>query len=87
MGRIKKIKKLCSALLAVVMITITMSGCVYANNKDWDEMTPKEQEEVRQSFFDDVKSDLESDSSRSYLEERFLKFIFDKVGQRMENKT
>ncbi len=87
MGRIKKIKKLLPVFLAVVMITMTMSGCVYANNKDWDEMTPKEQEEVRQSFFDDVKSDLESDSSRSYLEERFLKFIFDKVGQRMENET
>lgn len=87
MGRIKKIKKLLPVLLAVVMITMTMSGCVYANNKDWDEMTPKEQEEVRQSFFDDVKSDLESDSSCSYLEERFLKFIFDKIGQGMENET
>lgn len=87
MGRIKKIKKLLPVLLAVVMITMTMSGCVYANNKDWDEMTPKEQEEVRQSFFDDVKSDLESDPSRSRLEDHFLRFIFDKIGQRMENET
>lgn len=87
MGRTIKIKKLLLAVLALGMIAMTMSGCVYANNKSWDDMTPEEQEAVRQEFFEDIKEDLEASSSDNRLEDQFLRFIFDNVQQAMEDEN
>ena len=46
MERTGRISKLYLIILLFSMIAITMSGCVYVNNKNWDDMTPEEQEEV-----------------------------------------
>ena len=77
MGLIKRIRKLLPVTLALGMITMTMSGCAYANNKSWNNMTPEEQEEVRQAF-DDVKNDLEASFS-DIPEDDFSRYILDKV--------
>lgn len=87
MGRTIKIKKLLLAVLALSMIAMTMSGCVYANNKSWDDMTAEEQEAVRQEFFEDMEEELEASSSGNRLEEEFLHFIFDNVQQAMEDEN
>lgn len=87
MGRTIKIKKLLLAVLALSMIAMTMSGCVYANNKSWDDMTAEEQEVVRQEFFEDMEVELEASSSGNRLEEEFLHFIFDNVQQAMEDEN
>ena len=52
MKRTGRISKLYLIILLFSMNAITMSGCVYVNNKNWDDMTPEEQEEVRQNFED-----------------------------------
>lgn len=87
MGRTIKIKKLLLAVLALSMIAMTMNGCVYANNKSWDDMTAEEQEAVRQEFFEDMEEELEASSSDNRFEEQFLRFIFDNVQQTMEDKN
>ncbi len=87
MGRTIKIKKLLLAVLALSMIAMTMSGCVYANNTSWDDMTAEEQEAVRQEFFEDMEEELEASSSDNRFEEQFLRFIFDNVQQTMEDKN
>lgn len=84
MGLIKRIKKLFPVTLTLSIIAITMSGCVYANNKSWNDMTPEEQEEVRQAF-DDVKDDLEASFS-DIPEDDFSRYILDKVEQAIESE-
>ena len=49
MERTGKISKLFLTILLFSMIVMTMNGCAYVNNKNWDDMTPAEQEEVRQN--------------------------------------
>mgnify|MGYP001070276550 CR=1 FL=1 len=56
------------------MIAITMSGCVYANNKNWDDMTPEEQEEVRQNF-EEERKELEEDFPSDSVEGKFTSYI------------
>lgn len=85
MGLTKRIKKWFPVTLALGMIAITMSGCVYANNKSWHDMTPEEQEEVRQEFADE-KSDLEASFSDNSVEDKFSRYILDKVEQALENE-
>ena len=60
MERTGRISKLYLIILLFSMIAITMSGCVYVNNKNWDDMTPEEQEEVRQNF-EEERKELEED--------------------------
>lgn len=86
MGLIKRIKKLLAVTLGLGMIAITMSGCVYANNKSWHDMTPEEQKEVRQEFLDDMKNDLEASFSDNSSEDNFLPYIIDNIEQVIENE-
>lgn len=86
MGLIKRIKKLLAVTLGLGMIAITMSGCVYANNKSWHDMTPEEQEEVRQEFLDDMKKDLEASFSDNSSEDKFSRYILNQVEQAIENE-
>lgn len=76
MGRTKK---LFLAVLLPGLIAMTMSGCVYVNNRKWDDMTPAEQEEVRRTF-EEERKELEEDFS----DDRFSQFILDKVEQAIE---
>lgn len=80
----KKIKKMVPITLAFSMMIVTMSGCTYVNNKSWNDMTPEEQEEVRQAF-DEAKSDLEANDLGNSLEDDFARYILNKVEQALEN--
>lgn len=79
MERTGKISKLFLAILLLSMIAVTMSGCAYANNKNWNDMTPEEQEEVRQAF-EEERKELEEDFS----DDSFAQHILEKVEQAIE---
>lgn len=79
-----RISKLYLIILLFSMIAITMSGCVYVNNKNWDDMTPEEQEEVRQNF-EEERKELEEDFSSDSVEGKFTSYILDKVEEGIED--
>lgn len=79
MERKGKISKLFLTILLFNMIAMTMNGCAYVNNKNWDDMTPAEQEEVRQNF-EEERKELEGESS----DDSFSQYILDKVEQAIE---
>lgn len=81
----KKIKNIFLYTFVLSMILATMSGCVYSNNKKWDDMTSEEQEEARQTY-EATKSDLEDEFSGDELEYKFVRYILNKVEQGIEYK-
>ena len=76
MERTGKISKLFLTILLFSMIVMTMNGCAYVNNENWDDMTPAEQEEVRQNF-EEEREELEEEVS----EDSYAQYILDKVEQ------
>ena len=80
----KKIKNFFTIILSLSIIIITTSGCAYVNNKNWNEMSPEEQEEVRQEF-NNEKREFEASYSGNSLEDDFSRYILDKVEQAIEN--
>ncbi len=63
-------------------MSLLMHGCTQYHNQSWDDLTPKEQEEVQQILqqtFHDVKKDLET----MYLQEECT----DRMGQGMGEET
>ncbi len=83
MERKGKISKLFLTILLFSMIAMTMNGCTYVNNKNWDDMTPAEQEEVRQNF-EEERKELEGESSDDSFSQHFSQYILDKVEQAIE---
>lgn len=79
----KSTRKIFIMILALCMLTMT--GCVYSNNKSWEDLTPEEQEEVRQNF-NDIKQELEDAFSGNQPQDKFTGYILDKVEQGMESK-
>ncbi len=79
MERTGKISKLFLTILLFSMIAMTMNGCAYVNNKNWDDMTTAEQEEVRQNF-EEEREELEEEFS----DDSFVQYILDKVEQAIE---
>lgn len=79
MERTGKISKLFLTILLFSMIVMTMNGCAYVNNKNWDDMTTAEQEEVRQNF-EEEREELEEEFS----DDSFVQYILDKVEQAIE---
>lgn len=67
-------------MLLCGMIAVTVSGCTYVNNKSWDDMTPEEQEEVRQ-VFEEERKELEEDENMS--DNGFAQYILDKWRKRL----
>lgn len=78
MGRTERIRKLFLVTLLFGMIAMTMNGCAYVNNKNWDDMTHEEQEEVRQAF-EEEREELEEDFPSDSVEGKFTSYILDKV--------
>lgn len=76
----KKIKNILLSTFVFSMIVVTMSGCVYSNNKSWNDMTPEEQEEVKQAY-EDVKDELEEEFSDDEPEDEFVKYFINKIEQ------
>lgn len=78
MRLIKNIKKQFLALAVLGMIAISLSGCTYANNKNWDDLTAGEKEELQQEF-ESMKVELEEDFPSDSVEGKFTSYILDKV--------
>ena len=66
------------------VVAMTLSGCTYANNKSWDDMTPEEQEEVRQ-VFEEERKELEEDENMS--DNGFAQYILDKVEEAVDTQS
>lgn len=75
-----KIKNTILSTFVLSIIVITMSGCVYSNNKGWNDMTPEEQEEVKQAY-EDVKNDLEEAFSGDEPEDEFVRDFLNEIEQ------
>lgn len=71
-------------MLLCGMIAVTVSGCTYVNNKSWDDMTPEEQEEVRQ-VFEEERKELEEDENVS--DNGFAQYILDKVEEAVDTQS
>lgn len=71
-------------MLLCGMIAVTVSGCTYVNNKSWDDMTPEEQEEVRQ-VFEEERKELEEDENMS--DNGFAQYILDKVEKAVDTQS
>lgn len=87
--RMKKIKNLILVTLISGMSLLIMSGCAYANNQNWNDLTPEEQEKVRQTF-NDVKKDLETMDIEGCVQDTFTDSLFDtlnKVEQKIEKEN
>lgn len=87
MERTGKKSKLYLIILLLGMIAMMMSGCscVYANNRNWDDMTFEEQEEVRQ-YFEEERKELEEDFPVDGAEGKFTSYILDKVEEGMKEQ-
>ena len=72
------IKKHLLDLAILGMIAINLSGCTYANNKNWDDLTAEEKEELQQEF-ESIKVELEEDLPSDSVEGKFTSYILNKV--------
>ena len=79
----KEIKKV---FVAVVLVTVSvaMSGCVYADNKSWGDMTYEEKREVKQEYAE-IKEELEEEFSGDSIEDGLASYILDAAGAVIEN--
>ncbi len=74
----KKIKNLLLISFILGVSLLIMNGCTDSNNRNWNDLTPEEQEEVRQTF-NNVRKDLETMYPEGYVENKFTEFILDKL--------
>ena len=81
----KKFKNILLYISMLSIIVVTTSGCVYLNNKGWDDMTSEEQEEVKQAY-EDAKNDLEEEFSGDEPENEFVKEFINKAEQKIDYK-
>ena len=63
------------------VMAMTRGGCTYANNKSWGDMTPEEQEEVRE-IFEEHRNELEKEED--FSEDMFAQYILDQVEKAIE---
>lgn len=84
MRLIKNNKKQFFALVILGMIAINLSGCTYANNKNWDDLTAEEKEELQQEF-ESMRVELEEDFPSDSLDGKFTSYILDKVEEGIED--
>ncbi len=79
----KEIKKVFAAVVLVI-VSVTMSGCVYADNKSWGDMTYEEKQEVKQEYAE-IKEELEEEFSGDSIEDGLASYILDAAGAVIEN--
>lgn len=84
MGLIHKIKKIYFLTIVLSTITGTMSGCVYANNKNWNDMTLQEKQEVKEQFREE-KERLEQENADDGFEDKLGSFILDAIEEEFDN--
>ncbi len=61
MGILEKEIKKVFAVVVLVIVSVAMSGCVYADNKSWGDMTYEEKQEVStyEEKYEDMKESVE----------------------------
>ena len=79
----KEIKKVFAAFVLVI-VSVTVSGCVYADNKSWGDMTYEEKREVKQEYAE-IKEELEEEFSGDSIEDGLASYILDAVSAVIEN--
>lgn len=79
----KEIKKVFAAVVLGI-VSVTMSGCVYADNKNWGDMTYEEKQEVKQEYAE-IKEELEEEFSGDSIEDGLASYILDAAGAVIEN--
>lgn len=84
MGLIKKIKKFSITAIMLSMMSVTLSGCVYANNKNWSDMTAQEKQEVKEQYQEE-KEELEREFASDDFEDKLGRFFLDVVGDELNN--
>lgn len=70
-------------LLSVFMagaLAVSLSGCVYAGNKSWDDLTLQEQTDVRQAY-QEVRDELEAAFPGGTPEDELIRGILQRVEQ------
>lgn len=70
-------------LLSVFMagaLAVSLSGCVYAGNKSWDDLTLQEQTDVRQAY-QEVREELETAFPDCTPEDELIRGILQRVEQ------
>lgn len=61
-------------------LAVSLSGCVYAGNKSWDDLTLQEQTDVRQAY-QEVHKELESAFPDGTPEDELIRGILQRVEQ------
>lgn len=84
MGLIKKIKKFSIIVVVLSMVSITLSGCAYANNKNWNDMTAQEKQEAKQQYKEE-KEELAQEFASDGFEDKSGRFFLDVVGEETDN--
>ena len=84
MGLIKKIKKFSVTVIVLSMMSVTLSGCVYANDKNWNDMTAQEKQEVKEQYQDE-KEELEQEFAGDDFEDKLGRIFLDVVGEELHN--
>ncbi|MCI6813039.1 MAG: hypothetical protein SOX11_04855 [Lachnospiraceae bacterium] len=74
----KQSKKLLAAFIALGMVSIILNGCIYSQNKSWEEMTPEEKQEVKQEL-KQAGEELEKEFSEDTLEGKLANEILSEV--------
>ncbi len=84
MGILEKEIKKVFAVVVLVIVSVTVSGCVYADNKSWGDMTYEEKQEVKQEYAE-IKEELEEGFSGDSIEDGLASYILDAAGAVIEN--
>ena len=84
MGILEKEIKKVFAVVVLVIVSVTVSGCVYADNKSWGDMTYEEKREVKQEYAE-IKEELEEEFSGDSIEDGLASYILDAAGAVIEN--
>ena len=61
-------------------LAVSLSGCVYAGNKSWDDLTLQEQADVQQAY-QEVHKELESAFPDGTPEDELIRGILQRVEQ------
>lgn len=62
------------------VLAVSLSGCVYAGNKSWDDLTLQEQTDVRQAY-QEVRDELETAFPDGTPEDELIRDILRRVEQ------
>lgn len=77
---VRKTFPLLLSALTAGTLALSLSGCVYAGNKSWDDMTPQEQAEVRQAY-QEIRDELAAAFPGRAPEDEWVQDILRRVDQ------